>query len=223
MRTWCQRAAPNGRGGSSRAASTALVRRTAAREGLEVVPRVCGHSAAIQPPGRHRRQKWYVCSSFRHLTSSGIPHRRPADRPMPPPTPATHAGAGKSTLLDAIAFAAGCTPGVLGVRQLQELQSTVPGAALPEVELTVAASPTQAHTVHACLTPDGGRAYRIDGRARTAQQLKVGRRPVKQNATHPKGATNRPASCLDGTHLLSRLPSACCLLAGLSPRQGHPH
>lgn len=93
-------------------------------------------------------------------------------------------GAGKSSLLEAICFACGCSPGFLRVKTLAELHSTDSPKQLCEVEITLSRATAAAGgarggrqsvatVLHAKLAPDNAsREYRVDGRIRTAGQVR---------------------------------------------------
>lgn len=72
-------------------------------------------------------------------------------------------GCGKSSLLDALLFVSAAPPAAFAAGSLAALPCT-DCSEVCEVRLTLRARGGQLHTVAAALTPDGSRAYKVDGR-----------------------------------------------------------
>lgn len=93
-------------------------------------------------------------------------------------------GSGKSSLLDAICFAFAAPPRSFSVATLAELQNSDSSEVCEvSVVLRVAGSggrergrggvPAAPHVVSAALTPEGGRAHRVNGRLRSGREVRA--------------------------------------------------
>lgn len=109
-----------------------------------------------------RSRSWVLLPPF-----SAAVARATCPRPAPTtptPTPPTHPagpnGCGKSSLLDALLFVSAAP---FAAASLAALPCT-DCSEVCEVRLTLRAQGGQLHTVAAALTPDGSRAYKVDGR-----------------------------------------------------------
>ncbi len=140
-------------------------------------------------------------------------------------------GSGKSALLEALGFVAGWRADALRVTTLKELCSTSAPNQLCEVEVQLSSSVAgrqggrkaqakRQHMVRAALTPDGSRAFQVDGRARTGAQVKVrGGVRAPWHRTLPQRA---PAdSALPHGDLGSGVPAGAGRAAG-QPQRRHP-
>ncbi|KAL4425175.1 hypothetical protein ABPG75_009191 [Micractinium tetrahymenae] len=80
-------------------------------------------------------------------------------------------GCGKSSLLDAVLFAFAAPARSFGVASLSELASS-DSTEVCEVSVQLRGRGGEAHNVAAALTPDGGRAFKVNGRNKTGREVR---------------------------------------------------
>jgi hypothetical protein len=76
------------------------------------------------------------------------------------------------------------------------------------------------HVLEACLTPEGGRSYKIDGKLKTGTQVKVGCVPARIARNKPRVCARLCSSCYYMLPAVSCCAVLCCVVQDFLKARG---